>query len=312
MLTFLLLTLLQLNQIDYSSTLFQLNNKEKEQIIYSLMNNEYEPPFRIHRSLPPVSNSVFDNPARLISAQSASVIDTMSGLVLWQKNPNQILPIASLTKLMTAIIFLETNTDFNKEITIEQDDTSNIIGSRIVVQPGETFTVEDLFYASLVGSANNATKALARSTGLSEEEFVRRMNGKAVALGLNATSFSEATGLNPNNTSTVTEYGRVASYAFRYDLIKDALNRREHEFRTVDQKKYYRISNTNKLLTDTELSLIGAKTGYLQEAGNTFVSQAQEGGQSIIVVLLHSDSSDTRFAETKELFNWAFRNFTWY
>ena len=312
MLTLLLLTLLQLNQVDYSSAIFQLDNKAKSQIIYSLMNNKYAPPFRIQRSLPPIPNSLLKKPSRIFSAQSAVVVDTGSGQILWEKNTDQILPIASLTKLMTAIVFLETDTDFQKEITIEQSDTSNIAGSRIVVQPGETFTVEDLFYASLVGSANNATRALARSTGLSEEEFVNRMNGKATDFGLTNTNFYEVTGLDPDNTSTVIEYSRVASYAFRNELIRDALNRREHEFRTIDQKKYYRISNTNKLLADSELSLIGAKTVYLHEAGNTFVSQAQEGGHNIMVVLLHSDSSDTRFAETKELFNWAFGNFTWY
>ena len=234
----------------------------------------------------------------------------MSGGVLRENNSDNQMSIASLTKLMTALIFLETNTEFSKEVTIEENDNSDIEGSHKYIQTGETMTVEDVFYTSLVGSSNNATKALARSTGLSEEDFITRMNKKAVDLGLLNTTFEEVTGLSPNNKSTVSDYAKIAGYAFRNLTIAEALNRSEYTFTTTTNRSH-RISNTNKLLSDNELQLVGAKTGYIDEAGYTFVCQAKEDGNKIMVVLFNSNSSQSRFDEAKTLINWVFDNYRW-
>ena len=311
MLTFLLITLLHIHNIDYPAILHEQSPEDKQYVISQLFDSNYQPPYRINRSLPPLLKSPFGHPRINITAQSAVVIDAASGQILWQRNPDLVLPMASLTKLMTAIIFLETNPDFSKEVTIEENDNSDVEGSRLYVQPGEKMTVGDLFYTSLVGSANNATKALARSTELTEEEFIQRMNDRAKMLGLENTVFREVTGLDPENKSTALEYSRLAQYAFRHARIQEALNKDEYFFETIDKKISHRIRNTNELLTETELNLIGAKTGYLDEAGYTFVCQSEKKGLGVIVTLFKSSSSQARFSEAKELLNWAYQNYIW-
>jgi len=312
MLTLLLALFLNILQIDYSPSVLQQPVSTQQKIISHFFHNQYQPPYKIFRSLPPISRSPLVKPPILLTAKSAVVIDIMSGQVLYEKNTDFVLPIASLTKLMTAMVFLETNSDFSQEITIEDGDNNNVEGSRLYVLPGERMTVGDLFYASLVGSANNATKALARSTGLSEDDFLKRMNGKADNLGLTNTVFYDVTGLDPNNTSTVYEYSRVASYAFHNSLIKEALQRPEYVFTTLEKKISHRIHSTNQLLSDPELDLIGAKTGYIDEAGYTFVCQAVEDDHEVMAVLFKSSSSQARFAETKALIKWAFGNYSWF
>ncbi|MFA5135159.1 MAG: serine hydrolase [Patescibacteria group bacterium] len=307
----LLTILLHINQIDYSEAVLYSSDAMQSRIVQMLLTETYDPPFTVRRALPPAQVSELDCPDAAISAHSGVVLDVDSGKILWQKDAEEALPIASLTKLMTALVFLETNPDFSAEITIEASDNVDVPGSKLHVQPGERVTVGDLFYTSLVGSANNATKALARSTGLPEEQFITRMNALARDMGLEHTIFYEVTGLDPQNTSTVLEYSFLANYAFRNETIKRTLATREYTFETIDKKIIHRIKNTNQLLNDGELELIGAKTGYLDEAGYTFVCEASENGHRTIVVLFRSSSSESRFIEAKALLQWSFDNFVW-
>jgi len=311
MLGFLLITLLTLNNIDYPADIMRYDDETTVRLINELSEQQYNSIYSNYRPLPPIIGTSYTHPAQYISATSGIAIDGATEHVLWKRNADVPLPIASLTKLMTALVFHETNPDFNAEVTIEGSDQSNVIGSRLYVQPGEVMTVRDLFYSSLVGSANNATKALARSTGLSEEDFIQRMNDKARSLGLSNTQFFEVTGLDPNNHSTVYEYARVARRAFGNSVIKEALTTREYIFETIDKKISHRITNTNQLLQDGDVTLIGAKTGYLDEARYTFVCEAEEGGHEIFVVLFGSHSSEARFAEAKEIIQWTYNNNTW-
>lgn len=312
MLIFLLAILLQINNIDYSPAILHLDNNTSQSLISQLVNEDYNPPFKINRYLSPIQKSPFIWPAINITAESVMVIDVMSGKELFEKNSNTILPIASLTKLMTAIVFLETNPDFDQEVIIESSDNVNVEGSRLYVKEGEKMTVGNLFYASLVGSANNATKALARSTNLSENDFLQKMNSRAVSLGLVSTNFYDVTGLDPKNTSTVREYAKIASHAFRNSKIKEALSLPEYQFVTLDQKIGHRIINTNKLLGDDDLELIGAKTGYINEAGFTYAVQVIKDGHEVLIVLFKSNTGQSRFTESKELAQWVFKNFNWY
>ncbi|MBU1148927.1 serine hydrolase, partial [Patescibacteria group bacterium] len=141
-----------------------------------------------------------------VTADSVIIIDDNSGQVLWQKNPGRIHSLASLTKLMTAYLFLQQDYDFDQVVEITQTEKSDPEESTLTVSKGEQVTVYDLFFSSLVGSANNATRELISSLEKSEAEFVEIMNQKAAELGMANTHFVDVTGIGKGNTSTVADY----------------------------------------------------------------------------------------------------------
>lgn len=311
MIEFLLAVQLYLNHINHPVYPIPGVSEHNVALYQSFVLNDYQPAYTVIRPLPPLRTNSFIQVAVPISARSGIVIDELSGAVLWERNADEVRPIASLTKLMTALIFLDTNPDFAAEVTIEKNDNSNVEGSHLYVAVGETMTVRDLFYTSLVGSANNATKALARSTGMSDEEFVGKMNERASVMGLTQTVFHEVTGLDPQNVSTAREYSSVATYAFRNLRIRDALNTEVYDFTTSAPETTHHITNTNKLLGNGELTLLGGKTGYLHEAGYTFACESTNDDHPVVTLLFKSKTSDSRFSETAALFNWVYDNFEW-
>ena len=311
MLDILLFLYLDLAQADYPPGVFDLNYQQKSQLIELLQRPDYQPLYQTNRSLPPLMENRLVKPSVPITARSSLVVDLKSGIILHQQNPDRPLPIASLTKLMTAQVFLSTSPDLDQEYVMDKQDNDSVIGSRLNVVPGEIVRIRDLLAASLIGSANNATQALAHSTGLTESEFIALMNKKTVNLGLTQTFFKDVTGLDPGNVSTAAEYTKLARAAFQYPIIKQYLGLLEYTFETIDRHISHRIKNTNLLLGNVDFEIVGAKTGYLDEAGYTFVSQASLGGHDIIVVLFHSQSGEARFAEAKSLVRWVYDNFKW-
>ncbi|MFA6908440.1 MAG: RlpA-like double-psi beta-barrel domain-containing protein, partial [Patescibacteria group bacterium] len=195
-----------------------------------------------------------------VNSTAAIAVDSATGTVLFSKNTDAAMPIASLTKLMTAVVFLETEPSFDSVVTYQAED--NAIGAKLYVSPGETMRVKDLWYSGLVGSANNAVRALARSTGLSEKDFVQRMNDKAKSWGLSHTNFADVTGLDPRNTSTVGEYAIVASKVLKDIRLLQATTMTSYSFSTINTGKAHTIINKNKMLASTWY-VTGTKTGYL-------------------------------------------------
>lgn len=311
MLNIFLLTLLTLLHVNYDASLLNQSESVKQQIVENLLAS-YQPPYRIYKVLPPIKNSMAVAPSINISANSGVAIDLMSNKVLWQKNQAQKSSIASLTKIMTALVFLETNPDLEKEFIISKEEEKETEGVTLRLKSGDKLKVKDLFYASLVGSANNATQALVKSTGLSKEEFVNKMNEKATQLGLKQTNYVGVTGLDPENQSIVSDIARLASYAFQNTLIKEALLTKEYNFETIGSKIKHHIKNTNDLLFDPSVNLAGAKTGYLDEAGYTYVSEIEKNGHKIIIVLFRSESSQARFQEAKSLAHWIYNSYRWF
>lgn len=261
--------------------------------------NNQQPPIRIK------SDSLKINP----TAKSFIIIDGKTKRVLLGKNSKEKLPIASITKLMTALVFLETKPDWNKEIAMIKEDERE--GSRINVKAGDMFKVRDLFYSALVGSANNAIMALVRSTDLGQIEFTRRMNEKAKSLGLLNTNFVEPTGLNQANFSTVYEIAELTREALQNERIKEALQMKEYVFKPLNSEIFKRVKNTDQLL-GSRLEIIGGKTGFTWEAGYNLALQVKgNNGQEIIIVVLGSQTSRDRFAEARELAVWTFDNYGW-
>jgi len=244
-----------------------------------------------------------------ITAPSAMVVDKNTGSVLWQKNPSEVRSLASITKLLTALVFLDHNPGWETEITVQQSDYRE--GGRIRVYNGERLFVRDLFNASLVASSNNATVALARSTGLSEEEFAVAMNQKAQSLGMSDSVFFEPTGLDPANITTASDIIKLAQAALANPEIAAATGQKEYKFSVINAPRNYTLENTDRLL-NSYLNIVSGKTGYLDEAGYCLVSQVQGPlGQEVLVVVMGSESEDSRFAEVKALAQWAFDNYYW-
>ncbi|MFA5106842.1 MAG: serine hydrolase [Patescibacteria group bacterium] len=240
---------------------------------------------------------------------SAVVFDPIGGQQLFRKNPNTVRSIASLTKLMTVLVFLDHNPGFGQEVEITEAD--QIAEGSIGLEVGDKVIVRDLFYASLVNSANNATQALARSTGMSREVFVAAMNQRAKDMGLSNTHFVDVTGLDPGNVSTASEVARMADFAFRNAEISQATTLPNHEFTTLNTNRTIRFNNTNKLL-ESFLHLSGGKTGYTEEAGYCLAIRTDDGqGHDIVVVDLGTAGPDERFQEVKGLISWTFENWRW-
>lgn len=209
---------------------------------------------------------------------------------------------------MTALVFLDTETSMDKVITY--DSKNNREGARLRVDHGETMTVEDIFYCMLVGSGNNCAITLAESTGLSQKQFISRMNSKAQELGLNNTTFADPSGLEVKNKSTASDYARLIQVALDEAEILTASTTKLYEFYTLNTNEYHGIKNTN-LLLNWGLYTTGGKTGYLDEALYCLTYKAKQNDHEVITVLLGNPSSYDRFSETYDLTKWALDNYTW-
>lgn len=233
--------------------------------------------------------------------KTAFVWRTDSDTTLFEKD-YRARPIASITKLMAALVFLDTKPNGAQVVTYEARDDAE--GSKLTVRPGETMTVGDLFQTMLVGSANNATKTLVRVSGLSPGAFVERMNAKALALEMRFTRFTEPTGLDPGNVATPGDIAKLVHTAVSEPVIQKALTRSEYVFTTKNTGRQHTIKNTNKLLGT--LPIVGGKTGYIDEAGyGLAVEIAGTNGANAVVMTLHAPSLRARDEDVLALGRWA-------
>lgn len=254
-----------------------------------------------------------DFDATKVTFKSAFVMDEDTENQLFADNENETRSIGSLTKLMTALVFLDTAPQWDKVVTIEAADGSQ---GRLNVVEGEQITVKDLFHVSLISSSNNAMMALARSTGLPLEEFVKKMNVKAVDLGLKQTKFTEPTGLDPANQSTAKEVAWLLKFALLEKTIQEIVAKKNYTFRLMPNGPLRSISSTNVLLSERlprgAVKIIGGKTGYVDEAGYCFaVASADKDGHQVIAVVLGSDTHYGRFSEARALVGWVFGAYLW-
>ena len=226
-----------------------------------------------------------------VAARSYAVIEPGSNQVLCESNADDPRPIASITKLMTALVFLDTNPDWEKEVAIEARDQR--AGGITYLIAGEKLKLRDVFFASLIASSNEGAAALARLSGLSETEFIAKMNEKAKGLKMTATQFADPTGLNNNNKSTAADILKLAQAAFSQKEIKDAISREEYELSIINKKIKRKIKTTDRVLGDdfgvgdASYLIKGGKTGYLESAGYCFVSEVLDStGRRVLVAVL--------------------------
>ena len=243
-----------------------------------------------------------------VRARAALVLNLQSGEVIYQKNPLAQLPIASVTKLMTALTFINMNPDPDKRITISRQDVYRANWTNLRYR--ERVYVRDLLHATLISSDNAAARALASATGLTRQEFVARMNQTAESLGLLKSNFTDPTGLHSGNVSTVIECAALLWTALQNDVISEILTKASYSFKT--SRRHYDIKTTNQLLRNEFRDLweiLGGKTGYIRKAGYCLVTRARDNaGNDVVAVVLGGVSSRTRFADMRRLLHWGFQN----
>ena len=257
---------------------------------------------------PPRKTDVLSLGPRL-SAKSALVVDKDSGAVLFESNSFVARPLASLTKLMTALVFLESNPNLDSVVAMTEDDDRE--GGATFIRPGESATLADYLATSLIGSANNATMVLARSQTATTTEFIAKMNTAACALGLDKTSFVEPTGLDSANIGSTRDAAKLLDAVYKNEKIR-SLSSRANAIITVGPKGEEReVKNTDQLLNSIIQVTLG-KTGYLDEAlYNLAVVAKLKNGQEVYIIVLGSDSSDERFQDAKNLAVWAQSTYSW-
>lgn len=241
-----------------------------------------------------ISNSF----AKTIDYRAAVVMDGSTGKVLYAKNPNRQLPPASTTKLMTAIIAIESKNIL--DIVEISKNASHVSPTKAGFKEGDKVTIEGLLYAALLRSANDAAVALAEGAAGSEERFVQLMNNRAIAIGATNTRFINATGLpGPGQHTTASDLSKIMLYGLKYPKLKEIIGTSIMRVSTEEGKTFF-IKNTDKLLWSDE-EIIGGKTGFTYSAGHCFVCAAEHNTKIIILSILGSPSRKTLWKEAENL-----------
>lgn len=250
----------------------------------------------------------------IVTASSAIIVKESDGSIIWGKNENNVSPLASLTKLVAAKVFLDTRPTLNNVVAYQaQDENYNYQYcnpweiAKLNVKSGETMTIEDLLYSSLVGSANNTVESLVRVSGLKRSEFIKRMNEQVKDWGATSTFFVEPTGLSPQNVSSPADYAIIAREVFKNPIIQKISTTARYRFTTVNTKKAHTITNTNKLVTNPQYSIIGSKTGYLDEAGNCLITRIKTEKDNLIIINFGSTSKVNSLVDNEQMIKYGLR-----
>ncbi len=249
-----------------------------------------------------------------ISAKSAIVKSENSNRILFTKDADKVAPLASLTKLVAARVFLDLGIDLEREIVyLDKDEKYNHEfvapweSARLRMRNGEVLTVKDLLYSSLVGSANNTMETLVRASGLDRQEFIARMNIFAEVWGAQQTRFVEPTGLSRDNVSSPQDYAIIMKEVLKNSLLREISTTHAHSFRTVNTNRSFRVSNTNQLMRYGTLPINAAKTGFINASGYCLFSRVQNGDDNLIIVTFASENRDLSYNDHERLVNYALR-----
>lgn len=241
-----------------------------------------------------------------IVAASAVVIDQEDGSLLYAKNTQAVLPIASITKLMTAMVVLDAGLPLDDRITITGEDVDRLKGTSSRLRPGLRLSRREMLRLALMSSENRAASALSRHFPGGAAAFVQAMNQKARQLGMNDTHFVDATGLNPNNVSTALDLARMVNASYSYSLIRDFTTTDSVRLAVHDRRRPRAMAfqNSNALVRSGTWDIGLSKTGYISEAGRCLVMQARIAAKPVIIVLLDSLGKVTRIADANRIKQW--------
>jgi len=237
-----------------------------------------------------------------VRSGSALVIAQDGGEALYEKNASIVVPIASITKLMTAMVVLDSMPNLQAPIAITDDDVDYLKGSRSRLQVGSVLTREMALLLALMSSENRAANALGRHYPGGLGAFIVAMNRKAASLGMSRTHFEDPTGLTSNNVSTAHDLARMVAAAYRYPLIREFSTTSGVTAEVKGRDLEYR--NTNQLVKSPAWEIGLSKTGYIQEAGKCLVMQARVADRPVVIVLLDSSDKQTRIGDANRIKRW--------
>ncbi len=244
------------------------------------------------------------NPKRLqIRSKAALVLDD-EGHQIYGKDIDKPRPIASITKLMTAMVILDSPLPMQQplKITKQDRDLLRLTGSRL--NYGATLTREQLLRLALMASENRAAAALARTFPAGRKAFIHAMNRKARALGMTRSHFVDPTGLDAGNVASARDLAKLVQAAMQYPLIREATTTRSVEVRPYRKRGPLRFGNTNRLLRNEAWNIGLSKTGYINEAGRCLVMQVDIAGEPMIIVLLNSFGKLTPYGDSNRIRKW--------
>ena len=248
-----------------------------------------------------------DDPLDLKSSV-ALVMDQDTNEVLFSKNPQAVLPIASITKLMTALVVTEARLPMDEVLTISQADVDTEKGSSSRLRVGTQLTRGEMLHLALMSSENRAAHALGRHYPGGLDAFVSAMNRKAVELGMRATHYVEPTGLSSRNQSSARDLATLVQAAYRHQVIRELSVSPEHQVAVGRRQLQFR--NTNGLVRDPEWDIGLQKTGYISEAGRCLVMQAKLAGRQVIMVFLDSAGKYSRIGDAERVRKWFSEKFS--
>jgi D-alanyl-D-alanine endopeptidase (penicillin-binding protein 7) len=235
---------------------------------------------------------------------ASALITNGEGEVIYGKDIDTVRPIASITKLMMAMVVIDSGIDLDEKITVTKSDRDlvQLTGSRL--EFGATLTRRELLLLAVMSSENRAATALGRTFPGGMETFVEQMNRKAAELGMSDTRFADPAGLSAENVSTANDLTRMVRAAYRYPLIRQASTTRRMEVRPYPKRGPLTYGNTNRLLKNASWDISLSKTGYINEAGRCLVMHATIEGEPVAIVLLNSFGKLTPFGDSNRLRKW--------
>ena len=237
-----------------------------------------------------------------LRSSSVLVQDAASGETILSKNAAAVLPIASITKLMTAMVVLDRGLELEDRVVISSEDMDQLKGTHSRLRPGATLSRNDLLLLALMSSENRAAAALARTFPGGTEVFVTAMNEKARAIGMQNSHFADSTGLTSANVSTAPDLARLVQAAHGYPVIRQYSTRDRAEVSVLGQSLQYQ--NTNGLVRGHAWDIGLSKTGFINEAGRCLVMRVRLASKDLVVILLDSWGKNSRIGDAQRIKKW--------
>ncbi len=238
----------------------------------------------------------------LLASQSVLIMDASSGETLFARNAALVTPIASITKLMTAMVVLDRGLSMSEHLVISEEDMDSLKFTRSRLKPGATLTREELILLALMSSENRAATALGRTYPGGMQAFVTAMNAKARSLGMAYSSFHDPSGLSPLNVSSAPDLARLVKAAHGYPVVREYSTRDRAQVSVLGRLLNYR--NTNALIRAGDWEIGLQKTGFINEAGRCLVMRARIASKDLVMVLLDSVGKNSRITDAKLVRRW--------